>query len=320
MKKLRVFLAAILVALPLMAQQVSVTTVTPNTLQDSQIASFDADGTRTFDVRNGATRHQLTFRSSGTISAPTTVTVSCKVDTNNNYSQVGTSALLNDTIIWYGTVSGCRVVVTGFTGSGSIDAWYFGDTRTSQSVGLTGAPFNTAIGAVGDGLKVIIAEATPGVVGSNVNVAEINGVTPLMGNGVTGTGSPRVTIASDNTAFSVNAIQSTAGATAWPVTQTIGTAVTDYAGSGVTVITLSATSGTSITTETVYWNMMRCYNTTAGAITVSRTDTAANTFEVAYSIPANSNYYLESPGSFTKMVGLKLWASAVSSLNCVMNG
>jgi len=39
---------------------------------------------------------------------------------------------------------------------------------------------------------------------SAVNVAQINGVTPLMGNGVTGTGSQRVTIASDNTAFSVN--------------------------------------------------------------------------------------------------------------------
>lgn len=36
------------------------------------------------------------------------------------------------------------------------------------------------------------------------NVAQINGITPLMGNGVTGTGSQRVTIASDNTAFSVN--------------------------------------------------------------------------------------------------------------------
>ena len=36
------------------------------------------------------------------------------------------------------------------------------------------------------------------------NVAQINGVTPLMGNGVTGTGSQRVTIASDNTAFTVN--------------------------------------------------------------------------------------------------------------------
>lgn len=38
-----------------------------------------------------------------------------------------------------------------------------------------------------------------------VNVKEINAVTPLMGNGTTGTGSLRVTIASDNTAFSVNA-------------------------------------------------------------------------------------------------------------------
>lgn len=39
----------------------------------------------------------------------------------------------------------------------------------------------------------------------SVNVSQINGVTPLMGNGVTGTGSPRVTISSDNTAFAVNA-------------------------------------------------------------------------------------------------------------------
>lgn len=34
------------------------------------------------------------------------------------------------------------------------------------------------------------------------NIAQINGVTPLMGNGITGTGSPRVTIASDGTANS----------------------------------------------------------------------------------------------------------------------
>jgi hypothetical protein len=61
---------------------------------------------------------------------------------------------------------------------------------------------------------------------SSVNVAQINGVTPLMGNGTTGTGSPRVTIASDNTAFTVNAAQSgtwtvqpgnTANTTAWLV-------------------------------------------------------------------------------------------------------
>lgn len=43
---------------------------------------------------------------------------------------------------------------------------------------------------------------------ASTNIAQINGVTPLMGNGVTGTGSLRVTVASDNTAFSVNAVQS----------------------------------------------------------------------------------------------------------------
>jgi len=36
------------------------------------------------------------------------------------------------------------------------------------------------------------------VSGTGVNVSQINGVAPLMGNGGTGTGSPRVTIASDN--------------------------------------------------------------------------------------------------------------------------
>ena len=53
----------------------------------------------------------------------------------------------------------------------------------------------------------------------NENIAQFNGVTPLMGNGVTGTGSPRVTIASDNTAFSTNAIQSGA----WNITNITGT-------------------------------------------------------------------------------------------------
>ena len=40
------------------------------------------------------------------------------------------------------------------------------------------------------------------------NLIQVNGTALLTGNGVTGTGSPRVTIASDNTAFTVNAAQS----------------------------------------------------------------------------------------------------------------
>lgn len=54
-------------------------------------------------------------------------------------------------------------------------------------------------------LRVSTGTVTVTATNLSTNVAQINGVTPLMGNGVTGTGSQRVTIASDNTAFSVNA-------------------------------------------------------------------------------------------------------------------
>lgn len=57
--------------------------------------------------------------------------------------------------------------------------------------------------------KVGIDQTTPGTTNlvalaanQSVNVAQINGITPLMGNGVTGTGSQRVTLASDGTAIS----------------------------------------------------------------------------------------------------------------------
>ena len=56
------------------------------------------------------------------------------------------------------------------------------------------------------GTTAISAASLPALSGtSGVNVAQINAVTPLMGNGVTGTGSCRVTVASDNTAFQVKA-------------------------------------------------------------------------------------------------------------------
>jgi hypothetical protein len=62
---------------------------------------------------------------------------------------------------------------------------------------------------IGDNAGSITVDGTVSITANSaVNVAQINGVTPLMGNGTTGTGSQRVTIASDNTAFTVNAAQS----------------------------------------------------------------------------------------------------------------
>lgn len=71
-----------------------------------------------------------------------------------------------------------------------------------------GTNLNTSLLALESGGN--LATLAGGVTGSvyQHNTKQINGVAPLMGNGVTGTGSQRVTIASDNTAFSVNAVQS----------------------------------------------------------------------------------------------------------------
>lgn len=55
--------------------------------------------------------------------------------------------------------------------------------------------------------------------GASVAITGVNAATVLAGNGVTGTGSPRVTIASDNTAFAVNSVQSGT----WNVTNVSGT-------------------------------------------------------------------------------------------------
>jgi hypothetical protein len=93
-------------------------------------------------------------------------------------------------------------------------------TNIAQVAGTT-TDTNSGVKSAGT-IRVVIATDQPALTNKllvtpdsvalpanqSVNVSQINGVTPLMGNGTTGTGSQRVTIASDNTAFSVNAIES----------------------------------------------------------------------------------------------------------------
>ncbi len=81
--------------------------------------------------------------------------------------------------------------------------------QATQPVSLA-SPVPSGTNVIG---KVAIDQTTPGTTNlvalaanQTVNVAQINGITPLMGNGNTGTGSQRVTIAADNTPFSVNTI------------------------------------------------------------------------------------------------------------------
>jgi hypothetical protein len=99
--------------------------------------------------------------------------------------------------------------------------------------GATRARYATVTAS--NALKVDGSAATQPVSGtvsitanSAVNVAQVNGVTTLMGNGVTGTGSQRVTVASDNTPFPVKTDQTTHGTTdlvAADITKVAGTAI-----------------------------------------------------------------------------------------------
>jgi hypothetical protein len=83
---------------------------------------------------------------------------------------------------------------TAFSTAGKVDVKSAdGDVFVRSNAGST-FPVNATLQTQTDTVMV-----------GGVNIKEINAVTPLMGNGVTGTGSQRVTIASDNTAFSVNA-------------------------------------------------------------------------------------------------------------------
>jgi len=86
--------------------------------------------------------------------------------------------------------------------------------QTTQPVSLASVPSHAVTNA-GTFATQATLQANSGVdigkltANQSVNVAQVNGVTALMGNGVTGTGSQRVTVASDNTPFQVSASDET---------------------------------------------------------------------------------------------------------------
>jgi hypothetical protein len=116
----------------------------------------------------------------------------------------------------------------------------------------------------------------------SVNVAQVNGVTPLMGNGTTGTGSPRVTIASDNTANSnpwlAQPVPGTAnGLSICYITSAASTNATNCKASAGLFYHLHAVN----TTGVVYF--LRLYNSSSGP-----TCSSATGFVETIPIPAST--------------------------------
>lgn len=116
-------------------------------------------------------------------------------------------------------------IAAGAIASGAAVAGSFADGAI-VTLGLKTDAKSTATDATSVTIMQVLKEISamaqaPAALPANqsVNVAQINGVTPLMGTGIMGTGSPRVTIASDQTAvttagvFSVKLDQTTPGTT-----------------------------------------------------------------------------------------------------------
>jgi hypothetical protein len=138
---------------------------------------------------------------------------------------------------------------------------------------------------------------------ASTNIAEINGIAPLMGNGVTGTGSQRVTVASDNTAFSVNAIQSgtwtvnPTTAANWGI-HTLGSTTSGTSG----VLSMGATTTAAPSYTTAQTNALSL--TTAGAL---RVDNSAVTQPVSGTVtttpPSNASTNIAEINGITPLMG-----------------
>ena len=155
---------------------------------------------------------------SGTVSLPTGAATSA-----NQSTEITALQLIDDIVevddSAFTTAAGSIVVAGCMEATDVIDAGDVGAVKCGTDreldidvISLPAIPAGT--NNIGDVDVLTLPSVTIGTFPDNepFNVAQINGVTPLMGNGVTGTGSLRVTIASDNTAFSVNATASQATA------------------------------------------------------------------------------------------------------------
>lgn len=146
-------------------------------------------------------------------------TVSLSVTTTSGSVQLGWVAISPTpppASAWMcNTGSNGAYVVLGSSSVVATSAGMFVPSGTCNLLAIKGQPYLAALTASstttliissGNGDRAAAAlGSSGGGVSSDVNVATINGVTPLMGTGNTGTGSPRVTIATDQVA------QATAG-------------------------------------------------------------------------------------------------------------
>jgi heptaprenylglyceryl phosphate synthase len=145
---------------------------------------------------NGVTWDRL--RVDGSKNLDVNCTVGCGAGTfNNNTDAVATSATNGQSAAW----------LYGWNGASfdrlQVDASKFLKVVVSGALPAGSAVIGHVITDSGSVAAATLQTQTDTVMVGGVNLKEINGVVPLMGNGITGTGSQRVTIASDNSPITV---------------------------------------------------------------------------------------------------------------------
>jgi hypothetical protein len=204
------------------------------------------------------------------------------------------------------SVGGTTVVTGNGTASGALRV-----ALPTDGTGVVGLIAGSAI--VG---KVGIDQTTPGTT-NGAAIIGVNGATALAGNGVTGTGSLRVTIASDNTAFSVNAVQSGTWnvGTLTSITNAVITKPVDACGTtnydGQVIV--AGTTLTALTASTTCVDSVVITNTGSASLTALLQDTSGTpiTMIPTTSIAPNSSLALNLGGmKFTS--GIKYQLSAAT--------
>jgi hypothetical protein len=141
-----------------------------------------------------------------------------------------------------------------------------GGLRTDVTT-IAGTTTSTGNGVVDAGVQRVAIASDNTAFSVNASVSQINSVTPLMGNGVTGTGSQRVTIASDNTPFVTGVAQaSTTSGQSGPLTQgAVTTAAPSYTTAQTSPLSLTTAGSLRVDTSTIAGTAVSTGNGVVGA-------------------------------------------------------
>lgn len=221
-------------------------------------------------------------------------------------------------------VGGTLRGMTGVNPSGSI---YAGQVDMAAVAGATTSVNNGTVDA--GTLRVTLASNGTGVVGlaagsatigaltanQSVNTAQINGVTPLMGNGASGTGAQRVTLASDSTGVlaTVSTVTSLSqlGGVALPIEDAAETA----GGVGIYAMGVrrdTPASSTNVTGD----NTMASYNN-VGAMWVSQIDPCSSEAKITdpFSLTARAVVIAATSSKKNYICGITVVAGAAEIFN-----